>query len=195
MGTSKYSNVMKSYCIDNGLLDYLRNRYKKAYKSYKSDDLSDYCELLSEIDNNSALDCSNRLLTSRYRKYSRAKKYIKKIIDANESVFITLTFTDDVIQNTNPITRRKYVARFLKEQCPYYVANIDYSPGKQREHYHGVCSNRIDMSKWSYGFVWCEVIHTKGVEDNSVARYITKLTSHAFKVNSTRLLYSRNVIE
>lgn len=50
------------------------------------------------------------------------------------------------------------------------------------------------MSKWKYGFVFVEQVRVHDNDTKRISRYITKLTSHAFKVNSTRLIYSRDVI-
>lgn len=191
MGSSKYSNELKVYCLDNGLVDLVRDTRKEVYKS---NDLETFCLWLDKVNNNSALDCSMRLLESKYRKYTRAREHIERLVLDGNAIFITLTFRDEVLKTTSANTRRRYVARFLKEQCDYYVANIDYSPTKQREHYHAVVSNRIDMSKWSYGFVWCEQVRAHDFCAKRVARYVAKLTSHAFKVNATRLIYSRSSV-
>ena len=191
MGISKYSNELKSYCIDNGLVEYVRKHSKKAYKENNGEG---FLEWYIFVATHKELDCSNRLLTSKYRKYIRAREHIARIVNNGNSVFITLTFTDEVLKNTSAATRRKYVARYLKEQCESYVANIDYSPDKMREHYHGLVSNRVDMSKWQYGFVFVEQVRTHDNDMKRISRYITKLTSHAFKVNATRLIYSRSVV-
>lgn len=192
MGKSKYCNELKAYCIDNGLVDYVRDTTKKKYKS---EDSGEFLEWFWYMSTHKELDCSNRLLESKYRKYSRARKHIQKIVMEGNAVFLTLTFTNDVLSKTSAATRRKYVARYLKEQSPYYVGNIDYSPGKEREHYHAVVFNRVDASAWKYGFIWCEEVRTHDYNCSKVSQYIVKLTSHAFKVNSTRLLYSRVVLE
>lgn len=191
MGTSKYSNELKSYCIENGLVEFVRDKNKRVYKQGDSALVLDW---FVDVVSHKELDCSNRLLTSKYRKYIRAREHIARIINNGGSVFITLTFREDVLKNTSASTRRKYVARYLKEQCSSYVANIDYSPTKEREHYHGLVSNRVDMTRWQYGFVFVEQVRTHDNDKKRISRYITKLTSHAFKVNSTRLIYSRDVI-
>lgn len=188
MGSSKYSNEFKAHCIEYGLLDYVRNIEKDIYKN---EDGAMFLQWLGALSRDNYLDCSKRLLISKYDKYLRARKHIEYILNGFNAVFITLTFNDNVLNKTSASTRRKYVARFLKEQCPVYVANIDFSPLKNREHYHGVCSNRIDMNKWPYGHVWVEQVRTHDGDKKRIARYITKLTSHAFKVNSSRLIYSR----
>ena len=189
MGISKYSNELKAYCIDNGLLDVVHDRLKVAYKKQDGEALVDMLLLISS---HKELDCSNRLLDSKYRKYIRAREHIAYIVNNYNAVFITLTFTDEVLNNTSAETRRRYVARYLKKQGCYYVANIDYSPDKFREHYHAVVSSRVDMEDWKkYGFLFVEQVRSHDHDSKRISRYITKLTSHAFKVNATRLLYSR----
>ena len=191
MGTSKYSNEFKSICIENEIPSLVSNFKKDIYLNNDGERLLNLFEAISR---DNYLDCSNRLLDSKYRKYMRAREHISRIVLEGGSVFITLTFTDEVLKKTNANTRRKYVARFLKEQCTSYVANIDYSPEKHREHYHGLVSNRVDMSKWQYGFVFVEQVRVHDFDMKRIAQYITKLTAHAFKVNSTRLIYSRTVV-
>lgn len=189
MGKSKYSNDYKAYCIDNGLLDYYINKSKEIYKNNDIEELSQW---LIDSYRYEYLDCSKRLLESKYRKYARAREHINDLVLSGSAIFITLTFTDEVLSKTSANTRRKYVARFLKEQSPFYVANIDYSPSKQREHYHAVVCNRVDMSAWRYGYVWVEQVRAHDFSVKRVAKYVAKLTSHAFKVNASRLIYSRN---
>lgn len=191
MGSSKYSNEFKAFCIDNGILDIVRNNDKRIYKM---NDLSVLSQWLDMKSHNKELDCSSRLIESKYRKYARARKKIESLVLSGKAVFITLTFTNDVLNNTSSLTRRRYVARYLKEQCAFYLANIDYSPKKEREHYHAVVSDRVDMSKWSYGFVYCESVRAHDMCAKRVARYVAKLTSHAFKVDATRLIYSRSSV-
>ena len=150
MGISKYSNELKRDCIDFGVVDYVRRTRKEVYKQQDGESLLYWLELITRDER---IDCSIRLLESEYRKYSRAREHIRELVLSGDAVFITLTFTDDVLSKTSAQTRRKYVSRYLKSQCRVYVANIDYSPQKHREHYHAVVSGRIDMSKWLYGFV------------------------------------------
>ena len=190
MGKSKYTNDFKVSCIENGLVEFVRKERKKIYK----DENEDVVDWLFCVGHNADLDCSVRLLESQYRKYVRARKHIQDLVLSGNAIFITLTFTNDVLEKTSADTRRRYVARYLKSQSDFYVANIDYSPGKQREHYHAVVGKRCDMDAWRFGFVWCEKVRAFDWCSNKVARYIAKLTSHAFKVDCSRLIYSRNVI-
>lgn len=155
------------------------------------------------------------LLRSKWCRNSRIYKHIERCILSRNAVFLTLTFTDDVLEKTTPETRRRYVARALKEQCFEYVANVDYgNAGKTktykdknglervntcREHYHAIValpegSKGFCMDKWKelYGFAFAERIPVK--DFRKVSRYVGKLSLHAIKKNGhkpPRLIYSR----
>ena len=196
MGQSKYSNYFKSICISGGCLDYAKQQRKEFYRAYQENDLEKVFTLYDFFHRDTYIDCSLRLLESEYRKYLRLYKKINYIVSLGGSVFITLTFRDDVLNSTSAETRRRYVSRYLKENCSFYIANIDFSPDKDREHYHAVIGSRCDFSKWSYGFVFAEEVRTHDFDARRVSRYVAKLTNHALKVKSvsSRLIYSRNVI-
>lgn len=207
MSKSKYNNDFKYEVIEKGYVrDFLKKRkqlyYDSKIKVLNSElgtiethyDSSKWNEYFYMNVNDPYFDCSQRLLESKKRKYTRARKKIEDIIANNEEpIFITLTFTDKVLQETSQETRRRYVARFLKEHCKDYVANIDFSPKKNREHYHAVIGSRVDFTLWSSGFVYAEKVRVQDHDEKRISHYITKLTSHAFKTNtSLRLIYSRD---
>lgn len=193
MGSSKYSNEEKSNCIYYGYIPYVKQTRKEAYKSNDSEKV---LLTMSYLKRESMTDCALRLIRSEHKKYVILRDKINDLVSSGQAVFITLTFRDDVINKTTALTRRRYVARYLKEQSPFYVANVDFSPQKNREHYHAVVSNRCDLSKWSYGFTLAEKVRVHENDTKRVARYVAKLTNHALKVKqvSTRLIYSRDVI-
>lgn len=212
MGCSKYTDEYKSAVIEKGALDIVRHEKKRLYKSSfawcECEDSQENGELVfmalnDDYDNFIAycravpsLDCSLRLLESEKRKFCKVKDKIQDLVETGKAVFITLTFTDAILRKTSAQTRRRYVARYLKSQSGVYVANIDFSPKKQREHYHCVVDNRIDMSKWRYGFVYVEQVRTHDGNAQRVSKYVAKLSNHALKVKtlSTRLIYSRDTI-
>lgn len=193
MGISKYSNEQKSDCIYYGYIEYVKHQKKDAYKSGDSEKV---LLTMSYLKREGMTDCALRLVQSEYRKYNLLRSKIAKLVASGQAVFITLTFRDDVMKSTSSATRRRYVARYLKEQSTFYVANIDFSPQKNREHYHAVVSNRCDFEKWPYGFVFAEQVRVHDFDCNRVARYVAKLTNHALKVKqvATRLIYSRDII-
>jgi hypothetical protein len=138
------------------------------------------------------IDCAYLLVQSKRAKARKVKEKIKDIVMTSNSVFITLTFTDEVLSKTSAQTRRRYVSRYLKAQGCRYVANIDFSPDINREHYHAIIDKRVNLKEWSYGFSYAEQVRAHDRDLSRLSKYITKLTSHALKVDSTRLIYSRD---
>lgn len=134
----------------------------------------------------------------------RLRKRFDKMIKTNRAVFLTLTFNDSFLnRDTTSETRRRYVSRFLKEQCSEYVANIDFGQDErftQREHYHALVvpkNAQISYSDYSQGFdksrIKAEPVRANTKSRDNLARYIDKLTNHALKHNGhyRRLIYSR----
>lgn len=206
MSLSKYNNSIKFETIEKGYLSaYIKARKELYYDTqyerlnedlgvfetrFKSDNWNKYYfENIKDM----YFDCASRLVESRQARCKRASKKIEDLLQSGHAVFITLTFEDSVLASTSMETRRRYVARFLKEQCVGgYVANIDFSP-KEREHYHAVIDNRIDLKKWSYGFSYAEQVRLHDGCSKRLSKYVVKLTSHAFKTTEqVRLIYSRN---
>ena len=79
-----------------------------------------------------------------YKRKTRLNKKIENILAVGNllgltPVFMTLTFNDKSLNNTNEDTRRQKVRRFLKSASGMYVANVDYGEKNEREHYHAVC--------------------------------------------------------
>ena len=129
------------------------------------------------------------------KKNQRARTKIESILQSGTALFLTLTFTDDVLVSTTEKTRRTYVSRFLKENCIEYIANIDFGAKNGREHYHAVVSvdNKLDYSKWKFG-----ALNGVKIRKNSkplvMAKYINKLSNHATKstTKNSRLISSRS---
>ena len=117
------------------------------------------------------------------------------VTDNQRPVFLTLTFSDDVLATTSEQTRRRYVTRFLKKHCKQYIANIDYGTLNEREHYHAIVSNKVDFAAWrQYGQINGETIVKSRDSIRALPKYISKLTNHAIKdtTKSTRIIYSRD---
>lgn len=199
MGQSKYSNDDKSNCIYYGYIEYTKQLKKDMYKAYENGEYTKFLNMLEYRERSNMIDCASRLIRSESDKYKRLHKKIETLVSSGGAVFITLTFTDDVLNNTTALTRRRYVSRYLKENCSFYIANIDFGVDErytQREHYHACIGGRCDFNKWSYGFVFAEQVRCHDHDAKRVARYVAKLTNHALKVKSvsSRLIYSRNVL-
>lgn len=140
-----------------------------------------------------------------YKRTKRLKDKISKYLENENAIFLTLTFKPDVLENTTPQTRRDYVRKFLKSQCKYYVANIDFGKLNEREHYHAVVvplNEKIDGKSYreKCGSIDFEKVWHK-VDENDyqntakrLSKYVNKLTNHAVKetTRQNRILYSRD---
>ena len=130
-----------------------------------------------------------------YNRVCRLKEKINDMLLLGQCIFLTLTFTDKVLDNTNEDTRKRYVKRYLKDVSPLYVANIDYGAKNEREHYHAiVLGDFINYSNWhKYGAIKGELIHIENDTNKKLAKYVSKLTNHAIKETTRRncVIYSR----
>lgn len=189
----------QNYAISSGFLDIVRCYFKYTYyrdvKKDVPDDVMPYSDFLYFLEKypHLTLLCS-KLLASKRGKVHRVKTRLNSMLYDNngilkDTLFLTLTFTDDVLSSTSQKTRRTYVARFLKSHGLDYVANIDFGEKNGREHYHCVFgSNFIDPNSWSYGSI--DFIHITKTP-NKIAQYINKLTFHSVKDTTGFLIYSR----
>jgi hypothetical protein len=136
---------------------------------------------------------AERINLAYYARVKRLKDRIADMLCEGTCYFLTLTFSDDVLENTSEATRRRYVTRFLKSLSDTYVANIDFGSQNGREHYHAVVlTDSPSMEGWDrLGFSNAKKIGSE--EDfTPVAKYISKLTNHAVKATTkgTRAIYS-----
>lgn len=208
MGISKYDNAFKQKVllkeIDKKVANVKRDNYYKVVRHYVVDDVgvvpyfydvNEYNRMLAPYrDGYNMIDCADRLLESRYRITKRVREKITDLVLTNKAVFITLTFNDKTLSKTNDLTRRKYVARYLKRYCKEYVANVDFGGLNGREHYHAVVSSDIVLNEWyRYGAIKVERVRPLENSSARISRYITKLTNHALKLGAVapRLIYSR----
>lgn len=136
-----------------------------------------------------------------YRNYKSRYKTLKKrilyMIGFVDCSFITLTFTDEVLNKTNSDTRKRYVKAFLKSISDMYIANVDFGAQNGREHYHaiveGVNKRDFSMDKWIYGFYNCKCIYRGKNSGVKLTKYLMKLTNHAIKDTTTKkIIYSRD---
>lgn len=189
-----YSKARSTYNLANSLgafpehltAEQCQERYLNFLTFQQSPTLQKVCENLNH---------------SKYARTSRMKKKIETMLTLGECSFVTLTFAPVILENTTEETRRQYVRKYLKEQSPCYLANIDYGKKNEREHYHAVVFGRVDLLPWRKK---CGRINAKPVryfeerQDNDspvkLAKYITKLTNHAFKetAEQQRIIYSSN---
>ena len=136
---------------------------------------------------------AHRINKASYARIQRLKKRIASMLKNGECLFLTLTFTDEVLAKTTEDTRRQAVRRYLKSFGVPYVANIDFGKKNGREHYHAVIrTDHVDYSAYTYGAINGEKIHS--VEDYvKLSKYVAKLTNHAIKQTNKRqvIIYSK----
>lgn len=150
------------------------------------------------------MELEYRLYSANLKRQQRLRNRFDRMIKTNRAIFLTLTFNDSFLsRDTSSETRRRYVARFLKEQCIEYVANIDFGQDErftQREHYHALVipkNEQISYLEYSQGFdksrIKAEPVLVSNKSIDNIARYIDKLTKHSLKYNGhyRRLIYSR----
>lgn len=128
-----------------------------------------------------------------YKRAIRLKQRISEIIQ-KDSLFLTFTFTDDVLNSTSSATRKTYVVRFLKSFGVKFVANVDFGSKNGREHYHAILQMpKINLTQWKYGALNGKTVRNS-TDDVKLAKYISKLTNHAIKETTKRhaIIYSRD---
>lgn len=132
----------------------------------------------SEVEKKSLIQLAN----AEYHRVKRLRNKIEYMAFAyDELIFITLTFRNDVLKNTSYETRRRYVARYLKNNCDFYIANVDYGKKKEREHYHGLINKSIDPTFWIKNYGACKFLRVYKNDYAALSKYITKFTNHTLK--------------
>ena len=134
-----------------------------------------------------------RLYNSKKARSKRLNKRVASMLQT-DCVFCTLTFSDDVLERTSAKTRHDYVNRWLKNNFPCAIANIDFGKQNGREHYHAlVCAEKVVCSSWKYGSINFEVVRNrKSNTSDKLATYVSKLTFHSIKATTkgSRVIYS-----
>ena len=165
---------------------------------------------------------AEKIIKAENKRISRLKSRISLFLECKEPTnFLTLTFTDKILQSSTPEERKRYVVRFLKSQSDYYIANLDYGSLNDREHYHAVVLGRVDLEPWrKFGAINVQSVgNRKELTRNKVpkrykdldvataeslmrrdtekklAKYVAKLTNHAIKETTKRsaIIYSRSL--
>ena len=183
--------------MNEQLTNLLKEEAKASYASFKGDTEAIYAFMarydLTWVEQMKLHSLNN----NRYKRVQYLRAKVSDIVLNGKAIFLTLTFTDYVLANTSVETRRKYVRRYLKEECNKYCANIDFGSKNGREHYHAIISAKgdsVDLSKWQYGAINAQRIRTSEDDCKKTCKYIAKLTSHAIKESTGhayRIIYSR----
>lgn len=195
----KYTIELKKNLLESGQVFEHTKARRQAYKG-NSEPLSEFVETYGE----DISKACRSIEESRFRKRKNIENRFNTIIYSSNAIFVTLTFDNETLSKTQEHIRRKYVQRFLKEQCICYVANIDYGDkeknpeSNEREHYHALVmtfneDNKIDMTKWVYGYAYCKRVHRTKEDTEKISKYVAKLSQHALKKSTKlpRLIWSR----
>lgn len=180
--------------------DYINNKTGEVIMSL--DDAKFYD--MTNCNNSDWIEC-HKINHASYNRTNRLRRRINEYLSLGNCLFLTLTFNEETMNNTNSETRKKYVKNYLKSQSNYYVANIDFGKQNGREHYHAVIvipdhKDKIDYSPWNKkcGHIDGErVRYDPNNEDDSscvkLAKYVSKLTNHAIKNTTKRsaIIYSK----
>lgn len=188
---------LRSELYENGLISEFKNlRFHARYYSLRKYDIAadDCIDKLCDLERSDpvAFDEARRAAASDRNRNARLKRRITKMLKAGNCVFLTLTFTDEVLYSTTSEQRRLYVIRYLKSQSDTYIANIDFGSVNSREHYHSVLLGEVDISRWTYGNLDAKRI-IRSSNPAVLGNYINKLVNHAIKETAKRshLIYSR----
>lgn len=188
-------------------IQYLVARYR--YKHKDDQDAIDKLERIlwysypivypDAFDECSSLRQAQRTIDARKRKKNRYNKRIKEMVESyDELIFLTLTFTDEVISSTSENTRKRYVQRWLNENCRDYLANEDFGKQNGRQHFHAVVAfNKSGVQKWEYGFEKRQKIRFNE-EDRSTYRisgYLLKIANHGGKLGTGKSFSKRGLKE
>ena len=192
----RYSKQLKESVLTSGAYKEQRQLNRIIYKNQLLDDYYEIMESFNEKYLPESWQCIEALADSKRKKAKRIKKRNSKMISQGDAFFLTLTFTDVVLAATSEQTRRRYVARYLKQISSFYVANIDYGKDFGREHYHAVINIPDKRTKWIYGYSLARKIRHREVDNTRTSKYMSKISNHALKDSGRfkRLIYSRKVV-
>ena len=210
---------LKKTVVECDLHSKLRSLSRKLYIEYGKEErdipsLQIAYAVLEDFENSLDHDvlrvCKN-LNRSFYRRRKKVMERVEYMVRNGNCLFLTFTFTDDVLNRTNAKYRRNLVSRYLAKYECLYLANIDFGvkdeyidkfgvsrKGTHREHYHAIIlCEEVDYTDWFYMVGKKKIPYgtingkkVRQVEDSqAIATYITKLTNHAVK-SSTMSTFS-----
>lgn len=189
----------QSNILENNIPSLVKTMQKREFEYIKRDLLVDFdmrnwlaeqfgcCQILEAY----------RMNENYKKRIQRLKSKITEIFyfDEGSVYFLTFTFKNDCLLNTDDLTRRRYVQRWLKDNCLNYVANIDFGEENNREHYHAlVNANYIDINDWLiHGAMKYELVKVNVNSIDKMAKYINKFLNHAIKETTKRqhIIYKR----
>lgn len=119
--------------------------------------------------------------------------------NSDNVVFLTFTFKNEVLKNTNKDTRLRAIKKYLNDFASEYILNIDYGDKSQREHYHAIATPTYKIflyDYYTYGQLKGEQIGTQkrfASINKSLEDIAQRLTEHSTKDSTLneRIVYSR----
>ena len=123
----------------------------------------------------------------------RLRKRVKRIINEPYPIFFTFTLDNNHL-NHNYITIERQIKKALGNASDY-VINNDLGSRNERLHYHGVASftDYPDYSTihdiYQYGAI--KGLKITSYRDKAITEYISKLSNHAIKSSSSRIVRKR----
>lgn len=189
---------LKAFALSSGQVDIVREMQKNFYNLvYDKVDYETFLDnkekYISQLYDVGMYEESLKIIKADYQRKKRLIDRITKMLKSGKCIFLTLTFTDKVLESTQQHVRRKYVQQFLKFSSTEYVGNIDFGNDYNREHYHAVVlADQVNHKLWKYGNLDFERVRQTSSE-KKLALYIAKLCNHAVKETARRnhLIYSR----
>lgn len=177
--------------------DYLRHSGIEVKSSFRDIPIEQALEIkdnwLSTIEGFNMWCEASKVNGANYKRVKRLKNRVSSLLE-KPCLFLTLTFRDEVLSNTNTDTRRQYVRRYL-QQFGSYVGNIDYGNEHDREHYHAILQydGKLDYHDWQNKCGNIDFQKVKNPNSVAMSKYISKLTNHAIKetTKGCRIIYSR----
>lgn len=135
------------------------------------------------------------------KKYRLFKRILSMLQNNNNCLFLTFTFNNKTLKNTNQETRKRYIKAYLNDMAKDYILNIDFGNENKREHYHAIATPKhqiilYDIYNKKYGFVKGEPIGQLKRFTNinkSIYDIAERLTEHATKetTQNYKIIYSR----
>ena len=191
-------SMSKATILANGLHKQVKKLDREIYEHIANDDYDiPFYEMIFCNEHHcdiKDLETARSINNSNYHRVKRLNDRIQRYLASGVCIWLTLTFTDDVLAKTTELQRRRFVVKYLKSQSNYYVANIDYGKTTEREHYHAlVVSEYVNMEEWRYGFAYTARVKNHCGSSIKISKYVSKLTNHAIKESTKRTayLYSR----
>lgn len=189
---------LKAKVIKDGLVKDVKSLNKRIFKCENGGNFSaaDYFIAQREIlKNDKPVEYSEALKVAHadFVRANRLKTRIRNMMEMGDCTFLTLTFKDEVLNETSEKTRRRYVTRYLASQSMEYVGNVDYGSVGGREHYHAIIVGRADLSLWTQGFSYAQHV-VRSSDPSILGKYINKLVNHSIKETTKRtaLIYPKH---